>query len=86
MAKRTKKQERQLEEGIKGLLILLALATYLYTNSIGITILVTFITIGIIIVFTINTVMKRKRILRNSGIAEIDKMDGIQFEHYCRTS
>ncbi|MBY0120924.1 restriction endonuclease [Bacillus sp. S/N-304-OC-R1] len=84
MAKRTKKQEKQLEEVIKGSLILLALATYLYTKSIGITILVTFITIGLIIAFTINRVMKRKKILRNSGIFEIDKMDGIQFEHYLK--
>lgn len=84
MAKRTKKQEKQLEEAIKGSLILLALATYLFTKSIGTTILVTFITIGLIIVFTINRVLNRRRILRNSGIAEIDKMDGIHFEYYLK--
>ncbi|MEH7524764.1 restriction endonuclease [Bacillus sp. JJ1503] len=84
MAKRTKKQEKQLEEVIKGSLILLALATYLFTKSIEITILVTFTTIGLIIAFTIQKGMKRKRILRNSGIVEIDKMGGIQFEYYLK--
>lgn len=82
--KRSKKFERQLEEVIKGALVLIALATYLVTSSWRITIIVTSFTIILLLVFTVYKVMKNKDLLRKSGIAEIDKMDGIKFEHYLK--
>ncbi|MEC1715040.1 restriction endonuclease [Schinkia azotoformans] len=83
MAKRrTKKQQRQLEEGIKGILALLSLGTYFLTGSWVLTGLVFILVLGTIIGFTLYRISKRNKLLRKSGIADIDSMDGIQFEEY----
>jgi restriction system protein len=82
--RRTKKQQKVLEEGLMGLLGLVAVTSYLQTKSW----LVTGISIGIAIILIIAIVVyqnnKQKERLRNSGIADIDSMDGIQFEYYLK--
>ncbi|MDZ5471878.1 restriction endonuclease [Bacillus sp. 31A1R] len=80
--KRTKKQQKQLEELIKGFLVMFALSTYLFTKSFLATGILTFVVLGVFIGIAMIRNSKRKEKLRRSGIDEIDKMDGIQFEHY----
>lgn len=83
-SKRTKKQQRELEDGLKGFILLVAGASYLRTKSF----LVTGIFVGIAIILIIAIAgyqkKKRKERLRNSGIEAIDSMDGIQFEYYLK--
>jgi restriction system protein len=82
--RRTKKQQKVLEEGLMGLLGLVAVTSYLLTKSL----LVTGISIGGAIILIISIVVyqnnKQKEMLRNSGIKDIDSMDGIQFEYYLK--
>lgn len=84
MARISKKQMRQQEEGIKALLILIGGASYWYTKSVTTTIVIIGFVIALIIVYTISQAMKSKERLRRSGIDIIDQMDGIRFEHYLR--
>lgn len=84
MARMTKKQMRQQEEGIKALLLLVGGASYWYTKSIETTIVIVGVLIALIIVYTIIQAIQRKERLRKSGIEIIDKMDGIHFEHYLK--
>lgn len=85
MSKRkTKKQQQKLEDEIKLILLLIAFGTWYVTKNlvvVGISVCVAFIAITGIFIY-----QKRRRTeqLRKSGIAEIDKMDGIQFEYYLK--
>jgi restriction system protein len=80
--RRTKKQQKRLKEGIKSLLFVIAGTSYLYTKSI----IQTVVYVGFVFLLVLSILIyqnnKRKRRLRESGIFEIDSMDGIQFEHY----
>jgi restriction system protein len=82
--RRTKKQQRQLEEGLTGLLFLIGIACFYFTKSL----IQTGIYVGIALVLMLSIVIylnnKRKQRLRASGIEEIDTMDGIQFEYYLK--
>lgn len=82
--KRTKKQQRQLEDGIKLLLILVAMASFKLTQNLY----ATGVSVGaVLLLMIVLAVLKNKKKierLRNSGIEDIDKMDGIQFEHYLK--
>jgi restriction system protein len=82
--RRTKKQQRQLEDGLKGILFLIAGASYILTKSL----IETGIFLGIALVLILSIAIyqsnKRKQRLRESGIEEIDVMDGIQFEYYLK--
>lgn len=80
--RRTKKQQRQLEEVIQGAIVIFAFSTYLITKSLTTTAYITIVAIGLVIFIAVRRSSKQKELLRRSGIAEIDKMDGIQFEHY----
>lgn len=80
----TKKQLRQQEEGIKALLLLVGGASYWFTKSIEITLVIVGGVIALIIGYTIVQAVQRKERLRKSGIDIIDKMDGIHFEHYLK--
>jgi restriction system protein len=84
VGRKSKKQQQRIEELLKGFLVIIALGSYLYTNSIVAT--------GSILIFVIITLIflavLRAKIesdkLRKSGIHEIDSMDGIQFEYYLK--
>ncbi|WML46690.1 restriction endonuclease [Neobacillus sp. PS3-34] len=82
--RRTKKQQRELEEGIKGLIGMVGLGSYWFTRSIYQTGIIMGIALILIIAIAIYKKNKRNERLRNSGISEIDAMDGIQFEHYLK--
>jgi restriction system protein len=84
VARKTKKQQKQFEEGIKALLGLSAICSYLITKSIPFTIGIIFLVISSIIGITVYQNTREKEKLRRSGIKDIDTMDGIQFEYYLR--
>jgi restriction system protein len=84
MAKRSRKAERQLEELIKAILIMVAISTYLITSSWTTTIVITCIAVGLILGITIYQGVKRRERIKMSGIQDIDKMKGIEFEHYLK--
>jgi restriction system protein len=82
--RRIKRQQRQLEEGLKGLLFLIAGASYLLTKNL----VETGIFVGIAMLLMLSIAIyqnnKRKQRLRESGIEDIDAMDGIRFEYYLK--
>jgi restriction system protein len=82
--RRTKKQQKQLEEGLYGLFLLIAGASYIYTRSLIQTIFYVAFAMVLVLSILIYQNKKRKQRLRESGIDEIDTMDGIQFEHYLK--
>lgn len=85
MARRKSKAKQQEEfiQGMLGLIILGSLfGTYSLTNSLQVTIIVCVLTIAVFISVLILIGMKRVERLKRSGIAEIDKMEGVQFENY----
>lgn len=56
--------------------------TYGLTKSFNVAIIVTFIVLAVFIAISVMISRKRTERLKRSGIADIDKMEGIQFEHY----
>ncbi|MGE6575331.1 restriction endonuclease [Paenibacillus xylanexedens] len=77
------KQETELFQGLAGLAMLGGTAgTYSLTNSWKVSICVG--VLGVIGVISLMVSLQRKRMkrLKRSGIAEIDQMDGFQFEQY----
>jgi restriction system protein len=84
MAKRTKKQQRQFEEGIKALLGLAGVGSYMITNSLITTGVIVAIVIGVILVITLLQAKREREKVRNSGIKDIDAMTGVQFERYLK--
>ncbi|GIO88548.1 hypothetical protein J25TS5_54800 [Paenibacillus faecis] len=85
MARRKSKAKQQ-EEFIQALLVLVIFAsilgTYGLTKSFQATIIVTVLAIAIFIaVLTMISIQRNER-LKRSGIADIDKMEGVQFEKY----
>ncbi|WP_419955287.1 restriction endonuclease [Neobacillus niacini] len=85
MAKRrTKKQQKEIEDGIKLLLILVAGASYYFTRDYVITGWMVGLTFIAVIVFAVYQNKKKKERLSKSGIKDIDSMDGIQFEYYLK--
>jgi restriction system protein len=84
LARKNRKQQKQFEEGIKALLALGAIGSYILTKSIEITVVMVILMIVLIVVITIFQAQREQERLRKSGIHEIDKMDGIQFEYYLK--
>ncbi|NHC41057.1 hypothetical protein G6549_13865 [Bacillus sp. MM2020_1] len=85
MSKRkTKKQQRQLEDGIRLILLLAAGASYYFTQKLYVTLWVVGVVLILIIALVIFQNKKQKERLRKSGIKDIDSMDGIQFEYYLK--
>lgn len=85
MARRKSKTKQQ-EEFIQGLFGLLLFAsifgTFGLTQSFQVTIIVTVLAVAVFIaVLTVIGIKKTER-LKRSGIADIDKMEGVQFEQY----
>jgi restriction system protein len=82
--RRTKKQQRQIEDGIKTLLILVAVVSYYFTHQPYLTLMIVVVVMVLIMIVAVFKSKREKERLRNSGIHEIDAMDGIQFEHYLK--
>jgi restriction system protein len=84
VGRKSKKQQRQIEELLQAFLVIIALGSYLYTNSIVATgSILIFVIITLIILAVLRAKMESDK-LRKSGIHEIDSMDGIQFEYYLK--
>ncbi|KAA8782524.1 restriction endonuclease [Paenibacillus amylolyticus] len=77
------KQEEELFQGLAGMAMLGGiLGTYSLTKSWQPSIIVGFVGVVGIIILMVIIQQKRAERLKRSGITEIDKMDGVQFEHY----
>ncbi|PJN59842.1 hypothetical protein PAEAM_28770 [Paenibacillus sp. GM1FR] len=77
------KQEEELFQGLAGMAMLGSIVgTYSLTKSWQASLVVGFFGVVGIIVLMVIIQQKRAERLKRSGIAEIDKMDGVQFEHY----
>lgn len=80
--RKSKKQAKKESELIFSSILVLGLIVYYFTGdliTIGIAI---FVGVSIWILITFLKEKKKENDLRQSGIYDIDKMDGIQFEHY----
>ncbi|MMZ51430.1 Restriction endonuclease [compost metagenome] len=81
--RRRRKQKSSVEEVIAGIaLIAPFFFIYSVTGSIGASVFASFMAVAIVIAFIFYRQMAASTRLRNSGITEIDKMDGHQFERY----
>lgn len=83
--RKSKKQSKKESELIFSSILVLGLIMYYFTGdliTIGITI---FVGVSIWFLLTFLKEKKKEMDLRQSGIYDIDKMDGIQFEHYLST-
>lgn len=81
--RRRRKQKNSIEEAIAGIaLIAPFFFIYSVTGSIGASVFASFVAVAMVIAFIFYRQMATATRLRNSGIAEIDKMDGRQFEKY----
>jgi restriction system protein len=80
--RRTKKQQRNIDEAKKLILLIVAIASFVMTKDIYVTLVVVGMTMIVMVVITSNKRKKARERLRNSRIEEIDSMDGIQFEYY----
>ncbi|MEK5028717.1 hypothetical protein [Paenibacillus sp. FSL M7-1046] len=83
---RRKSKAKQEEEFINGVMVLslfgsLAI-TYTLTKSIQVSIIVCILVVAVVIAALISRKLKHEERLKRSGIAEIDKMEGVQFEQY----
>ncbi|WP_254624347.1 restriction endonuclease [Cytobacillus firmus] len=80
--RKSKKQSKKESELIFSSILVLGLIMYYFTGdliTIGITI---FVGVSIWFLLTFLKEKKKEMDLKQSGIYDIDKMDGIQFEHY----
>lgn len=86
MASRSRrKKETELIEGVFGLVVIASLFLgFSATKSLIGTALITGCVLGLSVVVLIVIRMQQQEKLKKSGIHEIDKMDGIQFEHYLK--
>lgn len=83
--RKSKRQSKKESELIFSSILVLGLIMYYFTGdliTIGITI---FVGVSIWFLITFLKEKKKEMDLRQSGIYDIDKMDGIQFEHYLST-
>jgi restriction system protein len=82
MAKRKQKKVNLIDEIIVPLMVIISIFTFVYTNSWKLALLV-FMSMFVsthIIIQLVNE--RKKKLLKRSGIASIDTMDGFQFEEY----
>jgi restriction system protein len=84
LARRSKKQQKQIDELLKGLLLMIAIGSYLYTDSLAATGFIVGLAIIVLVILAVLKGNLKREKLRKSGMQEIDKMDGIQFEHYLK--
>jgi restriction system protein len=82
--RRTKKQQKDLESGIYLILIFVAGVSWYFTQKLYLTLIIVASMMILIIVGVVFKSKREKERLRNSGIEDIDGMEGIQFEHYLK--
>jgi restriction system protein len=82
MAKSKKRRQEEVIQGILGLIILLCVVLYFQTKSLPLAIVVGIVLLSIYIGFIILKRLAFQEKMRKSGILEIDKMTGNQFENY----
>ncbi|WP_080771938.1 restriction endonuclease [Paenibacillus polymyxa] len=77
------KQEEEFFQGLAGMAMLGGIAaTYSLTKSWSASLVVGVLGVVCVVMLMISIQRKRTERLKRSGIAQIDKMDGFQFEHY----
>lgn len=77
------KQEEEFIQGVMGLAALGSLGvTYILTKSLQASIIACVLVVAFVIAILISRKLKHEERLKKSGIADIDKMEGIQFEQY----
>lgn len=83
---RRKSKAKQEEEFINGIMVLSLFGsfaiTYTLTKSFQASIIVCILVVAVVIAALISRKLKHEERLKKSGIAEIDKMEGVQFEQY----
>ncbi|MET3196029.1 restriction endonuclease [Gottfriedia sp. OAE603] len=84
MARRTKKQQKAMDELLSFLFIVGGFGLYYLTKSIYLTVIIIGLCFVGLMIFIMLRNAKRNERLRLSGINEIDKMDGVVFEKYLR--
>ncbi|MFP7298935.1 restriction endonuclease [Neobacillus niacini] len=82
--RRTKKQQRKIDEAINLIFLLVASASLFITKDLYVTGVVVVLTMIVMVVIASNKRKRANERLRNSRIEEIDSMDGIQFEYYLK--
>ncbi|MCD7034487.1 restriction endonuclease [Metabacillus sp. GX 13764] len=82
MPKSTKKQQKAQQELISLLTVGAAAGAYWMTKSFIAAGIILFLLLGILMAVILLLKADREKKLRQSGIQEIDNMDGIQFENY----
>jgi len=83
MARRRKKKDVDLFEGLLGLsLVAVFIFVLQQTGSMTIASIAAGCLLGVVVCILVMRRMKQVEKLKKSGIADIDKMDGRQFEHY----
>ena len=80
MAKRRKKEP--IEEVIGGVIMLAAFGTFYATRSISVALSVGFILLVVLLFIIIIIKSKHRKKINASGILQVDKMTGIQFEEF----
>ena len=84
MARKGRRRSKSNDEVLGALMILPSLYVYMKTQSLGLAIFTFIILIfGLIAFLVIKKQIINSRLIR-SGILEIDKMDGVQFEQYLK--
>lgn len=84
MKKRGSKKQKQLEARIQLVFLIFILLMYYWTKSIGTTVVLLIpLTVLIFGIFIFRN-HRQKQLLRRSGIKEIDRMEGVQFEFYLK--
>ncbi|WP_182914861.1 restriction endonuclease [Paenibacillus thiaminolyticus] len=85
MARRKSKAKQQEEfiQGLFGLVVIVAgFGTYSLTKSFQASLIVCVLAITVLIAVLVSISLKRGERLKRSGIEDIDKMEGVQFEKY----
>ncbi|MFJ7933243.1 restriction endonuclease [Sporosarcina sp. NPDC096371] len=85
MRNRTKKEQKQLDEMISLLILVAGIAGWYLTGTLKGAGIVAGIGIGIVLSFSIWRSQRFKKRMQQSGIYDIDKMTGRQFEEYVGT-
>ncbi|MEH7248235.1 restriction endonuclease [Neobacillus niacini] len=82
--RRTKKQQKKVEAGMQLILLLVGGTTWFLTQQLYPALISVVVAMIVIIVVAAFIRKREKERLRNSGIADIDRMNGIEFEHYLK--
>lgn len=82
---RTKKQQKAIDELIGLFILITAVVGWYMTKSLASTVTIVVVGIGLIILFSLWRALRFKKQMQQSGITDIDKMTGVQFEEYVGT-